>query len=118
MSMNGHARTYKHPEQSRYEAQVAALLAQHRPDAPLDGPLSLSVTAYLPIPKSKPKRWQAAALAGEIWPTGKPDCSNILKNIEDIMNGVFWRDDAQIVGVQAFKRYSDSPRWEIEIEAV
>jgi Holliday junction resolvase RusA-like endonuclease len=70
----------------------------------------------MPIPISKPKKWKVVALSGDIKPTGKPDASNLLKNIEDIMNGIYWKDDAQITRASVIKRYSDNPRWEIEIQ--
>jgi len=114
----GHARTYKDSEQARYEGKIAALLAQHRPEFPLEGPLSVTVRCYLPIPQSKPKGWKHDAKLHLIRPTGKPDVSNLLKNIEDVMNGVFWRDDAQIIRAAVTKWYGDNPRWEIEIEEV
>jgi len=116
VSINGRAGTYKDAAQSRYEGQVSALIAQYRPAQPLAGALRLTVAAYLPIPRSKPKRWQQAARDGLVRPTGKPDGSNLLKNIEDIMNGVYWGDDAQIVDARVSKFYGDNPRWEIEIE--
>jgi Holliday junction resolvase RusA-like endonuclease len=109
----GHGHSYKHPEQSKYEAKVAALISQHRPDKPIEGAIKLHIACYLPIPKSKPKKWKQAALDGEIKPTGKPDCTNLAKNIEDIMNGIFYRDDSQMINLEVDKLYSDNPRWVI-----
>lgn len=114
-SFAGHGRSYKHPEQAKYEGKVSAMIAQHRPVRPLEGALSLKLICYLPIPISKPKKFKAAALSGEIRPTIKPDCTNLAKNIEDIMNGIFYRDDAQIVHSETDKYYSDNPRWHIEL---
>ena len=112
-SRGGHGISYKDKVQRQYEGKIAALLAQHCPEKPYEGPLKLQVTAFLPIPKSKPKKFKEAALAGTIRPTGKPDSSNLAKNVEDIMNGVMYRDDAQIVDLISSKHYSDNPRWEI-----
>lgn len=113
----GHGRSYKDPIQSKYEGKVAALIEQYRPEKPLECALGLYATCYLSIPKSKSKKWKRAALNGEIMPTGKPDCTNLVKNIEDIMSGVFYRDDAQIVCIEIEKRYSDNPRWNIRLTA-
>jgi Holliday junction resolvase RusA-like endonuclease len=110
-SFGGHGRSYKDKAQSLYEGKVAALIAQHRPDKPIEGEIGLIIGRYLPIPKSKPKKWKEAALGGTILPTGKPDCTNLAKNIEDIMNGVFYRDDSQIISLYVYKEYSDNPRW-------
>ena len=117
-SFAGHGRSYKHPEQAKYEGKVAAMIAQHRPERPLEGALVLIMNCYLPIPVSKTKKFKAAALDGKIRPTGKPDCSNLAKNIEDIMNGVFYRDDAQIIELIVSKWYSDNPRWHIELSEI
>lgn len=112
----GHGISYKHPEQSRYESKITVLIKQYRPEKPIVGAIELRVICYLPIPKSKSKKWKEAALNGEILPTGKPDCSNLLKNCEDIMEGIFYRNDSQIVRETASKYYSDEPRWEITLE--
>ena len=112
-SFGGHGRSYKHPEQSKYEGKVAAFIAQYCPERPFDGAVELKIVCYLPIPKSKTKKFKEAALLGHIRPTGKPDCTNMAKNIEDIMNGIFYYDDSQVVKLMVEKWYSDNPRWEI-----
>jgi Holliday junction resolvase RusA-like endonuclease len=117
-TFGGHGRSYKDPAQKRYEMQIAALIAQHRPEKPLEGALELSMVCYLPIPVSKSKKWKAAALNYEIRPTTKPDCTNLAKNIEDIMSGVFYRDDAQICKLIISKLYSDNPRWFIKLACI
>ena len=114
-TFGGHGRSYKSKEQSQYEGKVAALIAQHRPERPLEGALELQVICYLPIPVSKSKKWKAQAIDYTIRPNTKPDCSNLLKNIEDIMNGVFYRDDSQIVKAIISKYYHINPRWYIKL---
>jgi len=111
----GFVRSYKDTKQAKYETQIACMLEQHRPEKPLEGALELRVICYLPIPKSKTKKFKAAAIAGEERPTGKPDCDNMLKNIEDIMEGIFYRNDSQIVTETVHKFYSGNPRWEITL---
>ena len=86
----------------------AALEAMGKLD-PLTGPLTATIVAYMPIPKSRPKRWQAEAKAGDILPTSKPDADNLAKSILDSMAGVVFTDDAQIVDLNVSKRYSMAP---------
>jgi len=107
---------YKDGNQRREEDKIISLLFEHRPLEPLTGPLRFKATCYLPIPKSKSKKWQAAALAGVIRPDKKPDWDNLGKNLCDVMNRVFWEDDSQIVDGHVVKLYGAPARWEVEIE--
>lgn len=73
------------------------------------GPLKLILTAYMPIPVSKPKKWQILARSGEVRPIVKPDFDNIAKMM-DGLNLIVWTDDAQIVEATINKFYSDTPK--------
>ena len=114
-AIGGHARTYKHSKQKSAESRLLAFAAEHRPDEPLDGPLEVTVDAYLPIPASMSRMNRAMALNGELRPTKKPDIDNVSKHLLDCFNGIFWTDDKNIVGLMVRKFYSDRPRWEVEI---
>jgi Holliday junction resolvase RusA-like endonuclease len=91
------------------EAWVRSCAAQAWPAAPLEGALSVSLEIGVAVPRSWPKKRQADALAGAIFPTGKPDLDNQLKLIGDACNGIIWRDDAQIVRAQVSRRYVEAP---------
>ena len=108
---------HKGQKQKSDEKKLHALLLQHAPPRPLQGPIRLGVRAFFPIPRSKPKKWVQAAEAGESFPTKKPDMSNIVKNLEDVGNGIFWEDDAQIIGFTSDtgKYWGDPGRYEITI---
>ena len=98
------------PERTRsFEARLAWAAQEAmggRP--PLEGPLAVDVVIRMPVPVSKPKKWQAAALAGEIRPTKKPDADNFAKML-DACNLIAWVDDSQIVRLVVEKFYSDQP---------
>lgn len=65
---------------------------------PLTCPVDMLVEFRFRIPDSWPK-WKAdLAAAGLVHHTKKPDCSNLVKAIEDACNGVVWKDDGQVVG--------------------
>lgn len=103
------------PKTANYEMRLAyAAQVQMVGRSLFDGPLEVHVLAFLEIPVSKPKRWRGAALAGLVYPIGKPDLDNLAK-ILDALNGVVWTDDARIVNAVTVKRYSDRPRLEISI---
>jgi Holliday junction resolvase RusA-like endonuclease len=82
----------------------------------LEGALSVEVVAMLPIPSSWSKAKQAAAAAGALRPTGKPDGDNLAKSICDAANGLLWHDDGQIVRLLVSKVYSDKPGTVLAVE--
>ena len=82
---------------------------------PDDAMLDVRVFAYYAIPKSVSKKKRQAMLDRKIRPTKKPDFDNIGKVICDSLNGVAYRDDAQIVDAQVRKFYSDEPRVVVSI---
>ena len=117
-TINGHARAYD-PEKSRnYKAYVRLLATQAMKDrgfTMIEGPCVLSINAYFEVPKSKSKKFREAALNGLEYPTKKPDLSNIIKGIEDALNGVAYKDDALIVRLGVTKLYSEIPRVEVSL---
>lgn len=76
---------------------------------PLYGPVSLTVAIQVTPPASWSRKRRSLALGGEMAPTGKPDVSNVLKAIEDALNGIAYADDAQICRIAASKRYAETP---------
>lgn len=110
---NGHvtAMAYKDKGQRIAEDNFRSLLYEHRPDSQLTGPLKLLIIADLPIPASKSKKWKQQAADGLIFPDKKPDVDNLAKHVKDCMQGIFYQDDKQIVGLEIWKYYSDSPKW-------
>jgi Holliday junction resolvase RusA-like endonuclease len=113
---NGHAMVYKGKKQLHAENALMAFLAQHAPAEPITGPVSLTFTAHMPIPTSRPKSWKEGARNGAHRPCGKPDLDNVAKHLKDCLTTMrFWEDDRQVVDLTAKKVYSDLPRWEIEI---
>jgi Holliday junction resolvase RusA-like endonuclease len=107
---------YADPETVAYEAEIAAAGAEAMAGwAPFPGPLTVFVEAFFPIPASWSGKKRAAAAAGEIFHTSKPDGDNIFKAAGDALNGVCWVDDSQIVMTQCLKVYSDFPRLRISV---
>lgn len=79
--------------------------------APLAGCLRLHLEVCFPPPEKSWATWKVeAALRDEIKPSGRPDLDNLLKAAKDALNGIVWLDDAQVVEVEAVKRYSAFPR--------
>jgi Holliday junction resolvase RusA-like endonuclease len=86
----------RRPEWAR---TVKAVALQHRPATVIEGPLHVDLVFQVPAPIRRN-------------PTGvpdrKPDLENYLKGTLDALNGVIYRDDAQIVSLTARKLYTDA----------
>lgn len=112
------SQAYKDPKQRLEDNKLISLLMENRPGRILEGPIWLGVKPYFPIPKSWSKKKREAALAGELPHTTKPDLDNVIKQIKDVMQGIYYKNDSQIVGYLpgTQKYYSENPHWEIIIQ--
>jgi Holliday junction resolvase RusA-like endonuclease len=70
-----------------------------------DGPVEVFISMWMNPPPS----WSKKRLENTRWVTGKPDLDNCLKLISDALNGIVWRDDAQIARVSFVRRYTLQP---------
>lgn len=108
--------TYTPEKTVNYENLVKySFIEQCKDVKPLEGPLYLFVKFYMPIPKSESKKNKALMGLDIIKHTKKPDLTNMIKAIEDGLNGFAYIDDSQIVTMYITKKYSETPRVEVEI---
>ncbi|MBM2884077.1 RusA family crossover junction endodeoxyribonuclease [Chromobacterium phragmitis] len=113
------ARMYTPEKTASYEGLIAlAAQTAMAGRAPLTGPADVSILMVLPIPTSWSKKKQAAALAGQVYPTKKPDADNVQKAIFDGMNGVVWVDDVQACDIVVRKRYGATPGVEVVVQEI
>lgn len=118
-TINGHARAYDPAKSRNYKQLIKLMAQQHAPDEPTKNPVILSVLIYRKIPKSFSKKKREQIDLGLLRPTTKPDVSNVIKGVEDALNGVWYKDDSQIVAYgKVGKWYSDTPRVEITMEVL
>lgn len=105
-----HISTYT-PEKTRtYEALIKDAATQAMGvSEPLNTPVSLYLYIRVPIPASTTKKRLEAIASGDEKPIKKPDASNILKSVEDGMNGIVYKDDSQIINIHVTKVYSTEP---------
>ncbi len=85
---------------------------------PDDAMLDVRIFAYYSIPKSVSKKKRQAMLDKRIRPTKKPDFDNIGKVICDSLNGIAYRDDAQVVDSMVRKFYGETPKVVVTIEEI
>jgi Holliday junction resolvase RusA-like endonuclease len=98
--------TYTPKKTKDYELliQEAAKQAMGSSD-PLETPLKAFIYVTLPIPKSYSKKRFNDCLNGLERPCKKPDIDNYIKLLFDGMNGIIYKDDCQIVALEATKVY-------------
>ena len=116
---NGKIAHHTPDKTARYESRVALLAkVQMKGRPPMEGPLKLTVSAYLGIGSSWSKKRQLAAIEGQERPTKRPDIDNVVKAIKDGLNGIAWIDDSQVVDLVAGKQWSDVPRVFVSVRKV
>ena len=98
-------------EEGRFQS-----LAASQVDRLLDGPVGLKCIFYMPVPKNTSKKKMDLIKKGFVPHIKRPDISNLLKFIEDCLNGIAWKDDSQISKLTAYKIYGLEPKTEIYIE--
>lgn len=114
LTRGGHAYTPKETRDYEGIVREAAFNAM-RGNELLSGAVRMDVKMFFPIPASWPKKRQDAAKNGELGHCVKPDATNVLKSIEDALNGIAYKDDCQIVAGGFSKHYSERPRVEITV---
>lgn len=70
----------------------------------LEGPLSVDILAVMPRPKRLLRRKDPDGL---IWCTSRPDADNVAKAVTDALNGIAYRDDAQVVDLTVRTVYAE-----------
>ncbi|MFD0825831.1 RusA family crossover junction endodeoxyribonuclease [Neobacillus sp. M.A.Huq-85] len=85
----------------------------------LEGPISLVVTFYMPIPKNG-KSCGVKVKEGQFHISTK-DLDNLVKGLLDALNGIAFIDDKQVCQINSEKVYSHNPGigfelWELEEE--
>lgn len=116
---DNHVRAHDPKKNVNYKVYIRLMAARSGPETPVEVPVRLGLRIYRGIPKSWSKKKRERADAGAIRPVTKPDISNILKGVEDALNGLWYHDDSQIVEYgEMGKWYSARPRIEITMELI
>ncbi|HJE96552.1 MAG TPA: RusA family crossover junction endodeoxyribonuclease [Ligilactobacillus acidipiscis] len=93
-------------------------LAKAKRIKPFDDSIEVSLKFYRKVQASVSHVEHDRRVSGIHRPVVKPDVDNYVKATLDALNGIIWKDDAQIVTLHASKYYSDHPRIEMEVEVL
>lgn len=94
--VNGKPRFYEPAELKAARQKFFDAVCQHRPDAPIEGPVRL-ITKWI---------WEGEK--GTYYKITKPDTDNLIKMLKDEMTKAgFWKDDAQVASEVTEKFISD-----------
>ena len=98
---DGKPAPYEPAEVKAARSKLLAHLGQHRPEAPLEGPVELEVLWLFP----------ANGRHGDMTPkVTRPDTDNLQKLLKDCMTALkFWKDDAQVYCETVMKYWADEP---------
>ena len=114
-----HAAVYEDKADTLYKNNIAAQVVAQKPEFIQDVPVILTACFYMPRPKYHyDSKGVIKARFVEARPTGKPDLSNLIKGVEDSLNGIVWADDSLIVGYgDSGKFYADTrPHLTLEVK--
>ena len=110
-----YAHAYTPKETVNYENYVKLMYQMCRDRKFLEGAIGAVIRAIFPIPKSTSKKNMELMREGKIRHTKKIDCDNLAKIILDSLNGIAYKDDAQVCELSVCKYYGDEPRVEVRL---
>ena len=89
------------PRLRDYQAAIREHWQRTYPDhVPFSGPVCMDILFVFPRPKSR--IWKKKPMPREPH-ISRPDRTNLIKAVEDALNGVAWRDDSQVFSGNARK---------------
>jgi Holliday junction resolvase RusA-like endonuclease len=83
-----------------------------------EGAVRLSARFFLPRPGGHFGTGRNAGMlrpSAPTWPAVKPDVDKLARAVLDALTGTLWRDDKQVVWLEASKHYGEPVRCELEV---
>ncbi len=88
-----------------YIDDVKSLVIQRFPFPPTEKPVSLDFVHTLPFPQTILKKVLKNKLNETLFHTKRPDTTNLNKQMEDILTGIIYIDDKQVIEISGKKEY-------------
>lgn len=85
---------------------------------PFESSVKAKITAIFEVPKSYSKKKRAEVLTWNYGYPHKPDTDNIAKIVLDSLNGLAFKDDAQITRLEVIKSYGEQAKVIVELEEI
>lgn len=111
---NGHAYDPSKKDKEMIQWQVKP----YAPSKPLSGPIELSLTFFMPIPKSTSGIRRQQMLNRLILPIVKPDEDNLAYLVTNALKKIVYEDDNQICAKHVYKFYGDKPKTVIKVRVL
>lgn len=109
--------TYTPQKTVNYENLVRYTFQSEFPNhKPFEGYIEASITAIFDIPKSYSKKKTKELLETHNNYNHKPDCDNLAKIILDSLNGIAYKDDAQVTILHINKEYGEQAKVIVELK--
>lgn len=109
------ARGHTYYPQAKEKMAYGLIIKQQNKDGILECPIALSLSFFMPIRKSYPRKKLLEISSNNMIHSIKPDIDNLCAFVLNCMTGVIYKDDAQIYELKASKRFDDNPRIEVAI---
>jgi len=98
-----------------YKKTIIWQIRPHAPTKPLEGPIALYLTFYVPIPACTSAKNKRKMLLGEIKPNKRPDIDNFAYIVTNALKTIVYEDDGQICDMILSKRYGEIPKTVIKV---
>lgn len=113
---NGYPRAYD--PSSKDKERIQWQIKPYAPKEPLKGPIELSITFFLPIPKSTSSKNRTAMINRVILPCKKPDEDNLAYIVTNALKKIVYEDDSQVCAKHVYKLYGVEPKTVIRVREI
>lgn len=112
----GYPRAYD--PSSKDKERIQWQIRPFAPPEPLKGPIELSLTFFLPIPKSTSSKKRLAMINRVILPCVKPDEDNLAYIVTNALKKIVYDDDNQVCAKHVYKFYGVDPKTVIRVRPI
>ena len=114
----GQGRTFTDSKTENAESWIKVCAVDQVGSPLMQGALALCMQIDVAVPVSWSRRKRADALSGALIPTCRPDLDNSCKLACDALNGIVWKDDAQIAELHVVRRYADAAQTVLRVRSL